>query len=260
MVRRTQTYAIRLAVEGGGQVKAELVSVGQSGGGEPEAYRERGRSCLGRAEGPRPPGGAAAHRHRTLGGALAGLRRRWSRRSDRLLDLGSGCHRQDRGQDRRRRRGPAGAAVRRKGIRRRAADAGCGFPGLHPPGGGGGPRHGQGPRTHWRRWASPCTTRAAICAAVPPDAVFGAIRPLRRGSPARPGARSRGFIGCRATCCGWCRPSATSTSIGSHWRRDFTVMLRRAELNESLARSGLANERLTGHRLDVRGYPLKTGR
>ena len=31
MARRTNTYAIRLAVEGGGQVKAELVSVGQSG-------------------------------------------------------------------------------------------------------------------------------------------------------------------------------------------------------------------------------------
>jgi hypothetical protein len=31
MAGRTQTYAIRLAVEGGGQVKAELVSVGQSG-------------------------------------------------------------------------------------------------------------------------------------------------------------------------------------------------------------------------------------
>jgi hypothetical protein len=31
MARGTQTYAIRLAVEGGGQVKAELVSVGQSG-------------------------------------------------------------------------------------------------------------------------------------------------------------------------------------------------------------------------------------
>jgi hypothetical protein len=30
MARRTQTYAIRLAVEGG-QVKAELISVGQSG-------------------------------------------------------------------------------------------------------------------------------------------------------------------------------------------------------------------------------------
>ena len=28
---RTQTYAIRLAVEGGGQVKAELISIGQSG-------------------------------------------------------------------------------------------------------------------------------------------------------------------------------------------------------------------------------------
>ena len=31
MPRRTRTYAVRLAVEGGGQVKAELVSVGQSG-------------------------------------------------------------------------------------------------------------------------------------------------------------------------------------------------------------------------------------
>jgi hypothetical protein len=31
MARRTHTYAIRLAVEGGGQVKAELVSVGQNG-------------------------------------------------------------------------------------------------------------------------------------------------------------------------------------------------------------------------------------
>jgi hypothetical protein len=31
MARRTQTYAIRLAVEGGGQVKAELVTVGQRG-------------------------------------------------------------------------------------------------------------------------------------------------------------------------------------------------------------------------------------
>ena len=31
MARRNQTYAIRLAVEGGGQVKAELVSVGQRG-------------------------------------------------------------------------------------------------------------------------------------------------------------------------------------------------------------------------------------
>ena len=31
MAPRTHTYAIRLAVEGGGHVKAELVLVGQSG-------------------------------------------------------------------------------------------------------------------------------------------------------------------------------------------------------------------------------------
>jgi len=31
MARRSQSYAIRLAVEGGGQVKAELISVGRSG-------------------------------------------------------------------------------------------------------------------------------------------------------------------------------------------------------------------------------------
>jgi hypothetical protein len=31
MARGTQTYAIRLGVEGGGQVKAELITVGQSG-------------------------------------------------------------------------------------------------------------------------------------------------------------------------------------------------------------------------------------
>ena len=31
MAGRTHTYAVRLAVEGGGQVKAELVSVRQSG-------------------------------------------------------------------------------------------------------------------------------------------------------------------------------------------------------------------------------------
>jgi hypothetical protein len=48
MPGRTNTYAIRLAVEGGGQVKAELVPVGQSGeqslkriesAGEPEPMR-----------------------------------------------------------------------------------------------------------------------------------------------------------------------------------------------------------------------------
>jgi hypothetical protein len=42
MARGTQTYAIRLAVEGGGQVKAELVSVGQSGEQSPRLGERRG--------------------------------------------------------------------------------------------------------------------------------------------------------------------------------------------------------------------------
>src|ERR687891_295140 len=87
MARRTNTYAIRLAVEGGGQVKAELVSVGQSG----EQSLKRIETAGGRASG--------------------GLK---------------GLDRQDRGQDRRWGRGAAGAALRRQGVRRRAADAGHG--------------------------------------------------------------------------------------------------------------------------------------
>ncbi len=63
MARRTTTYAIRLAVEGGGQVKAELVSVGQSGEQSLKRIESRGRARFRRAEGPRPSGGAAAHRH-----------------------------------------------------------------------------------------------------------------------------------------------------------------------------------------------------
>jgi hypothetical protein len=62
MARRTHTYAIRLAVEGGGQVKAELVSVGRSGAQSLKAHRERGRSRVWCTEGPRPPGGTAARR------------------------------------------------------------------------------------------------------------------------------------------------------------------------------------------------------
>jgi len=73
MARRTQTYAIRLAVEGGGQVKAELITVGQSG----EQSLKRIETAGGRAS-----GGLKALGHkaellrtgiRTLGGALAGV-------------------------------------------------------------------------------------------------------------------------------------------------------------------------------------------
>jgi hypothetical protein len=40
--RRTQIYAIRLAAEDGGQVKAELVSVGQSGEQSPKLIESEG--------------------------------------------------------------------------------------------------------------------------------------------------------------------------------------------------------------------------
>ena len=62
MARRTQAYATRLAVEGGGQVKAELVAVGQSGEQSLkriESAGERasgGLSGLGRQAGTTRPG------------------------------------------------------------------------------------------------------------------------------------------------------------------------------------------------------------
>jgi hypothetical protein len=74
MARRTQTYAIRLAVEGGGQVKAELVSVGQSGEQSLKRIETAGDRASGRLKWPRPSGGAAAAPGiRTLGGALIGV-------------------------------------------------------------------------------------------------------------------------------------------------------------------------------------------
>jgi hypothetical protein len=73
MARRTQTYAIRLAVEGGGQVKAELVSVGQSG----EQSLKRIETAGGKASGGLKDLGRQAELLRTgirtLGGALAGV-------------------------------------------------------------------------------------------------------------------------------------------------------------------------------------------
>jgi hypothetical protein len=73
MPRRTNTYAIRLAVEGGGQVKAELVSVGQSG----EQSLKRIEIAGGKASGGLKDLGRQAELLRagvrTLGGALAGV-------------------------------------------------------------------------------------------------------------------------------------------------------------------------------------------
>jgi hypothetical protein len=73
MARRTQTYAIRLAVEGGGQVKAELVSVGQSGEQSLKRIETAGDRASGGLKGV---GRQAELLHtgiRTLGGALAGV-------------------------------------------------------------------------------------------------------------------------------------------------------------------------------------------
>ena len=73
MARRTQTYAIRLAVEGGGQVKAELITVGQSG----EQSLKRIETAGGKASGGLKDLGRQAELLRagirTLGGALAGV-------------------------------------------------------------------------------------------------------------------------------------------------------------------------------------------
>src|SRR4029453_4976658 len=72
MARRTNTYAIRLAVEGGGQVKAELISVGQSA----EQSRNRAESTGERGSGGVRGLGRRAELLRTgirtLGGALIG--------------------------------------------------------------------------------------------------------------------------------------------------------------------------------------------
>jgi hypothetical protein len=73
MAQRTNTYAIRLAVEGGGQVKAELVSVGQSGEQSLKRIEGAGERASGGLKGL---GRQAELLHtgiRILGGALAGV-------------------------------------------------------------------------------------------------------------------------------------------------------------------------------------------
>ena len=73
MARRTQTYAIRLAVEGGGQVKAELVSVGQSGEQSLKRIESAGERASGGLKGLGRQAELLRTGIRTLGGALAGV-------------------------------------------------------------------------------------------------------------------------------------------------------------------------------------------
>ena len=73
MARRTNTYAIRLAVEGGGQVKAELVSVGQSGEQSLKRIETAGERASGGLKGLGRQAELLRAGIRTLGGALAGV-------------------------------------------------------------------------------------------------------------------------------------------------------------------------------------------
>jgi lambda family phage tail tape measure protein len=73
MARRTTTYAIRLAVEGGGQVKAELVSVGQSGEQSLKRIETAGERASGGLKGLGRQAELLRTGIRTLGGALAGV-------------------------------------------------------------------------------------------------------------------------------------------------------------------------------------------
>jgi len=72
MARRTQTYAIRLAVEGGGRVKAELVTVGQSGEQSLKRIETAGDRASGGLKGLGRQAELLRTGIRTLGGALIG--------------------------------------------------------------------------------------------------------------------------------------------------------------------------------------------
>jgi hypothetical protein len=73
MATRSQTYAIRLAVEGGGQVKAELVSVGQSGEQSLKRIESAGDRASGGLKGLGRQAELLRTGIRTLGGALIGV-------------------------------------------------------------------------------------------------------------------------------------------------------------------------------------------
>jgi len=73
MTRRTTPYAIPLAVEGSGQVKAELVSVGQSGEQSLKRIETAGERASRGLKGLGRQAELLRTGIRTLGGALAGV-------------------------------------------------------------------------------------------------------------------------------------------------------------------------------------------
>ena len=134
MARRTQTYAIRLAVEGGGQVKAELVSVGQSGEQSLRRIESAGERASGGLKGLGRQAELLRTGIRTLGGALAGVATVGGLTAlvDRSISaanaigktadtIGVGVEALQ----------AAGAALRREGVGRRAADPRHGAAALH---------------------------------------------------------------------------------------------------------------------------------
>jgi hypothetical protein len=144
-MRDYRTYAIRLAVEGGGQVKAELIAVGQSGEQRLKRIETAGERASGGLKGLGRQAELLRAGIRTLGGALAGVATVGGLTAlvDRSISatnaigktadtIGVGVEALQE------------PALRGEGFRRRTADPRHGAAALHPPGGRGGAGHGRG--------------------------------------------------------------------------------------------------------------------
>ena len=135
MPRRNQTYAIRLAVEGGGQVKAELVSVGQSGEHSLKRIEIAGDRASGGLKGIGRQAEFLRTGMRTLGAAIAGVATvgGLAALTDRSISaadaIGKTADKIGVGG-----RGVTGTSLRRKGVRRRTADSRYGPAAVHTPG------------------------------------------------------------------------------------------------------------------------------
>ena len=162
MARRTQTYAIRLAVEGGGQVKAELVSVGQSGEQSLKRIETAGERTSSGLKGLGRQAELLRTGIRTLGGALigaatvGGLGALIIARSPRPMQS---ARLPTRSESVSRRCRSCGSPPRRRASSSRRWTWRCSAsPAVRP-------RRRRGParrRMRWPRWASCCATRAAI--------------------------------------------------------------------------------------------------
>ena len=93
MPRRTHTYAIRLAVEGGGQLKADLVAVGQSGEQSLKRIETAGERASGGLKGIGRQTELLHTSIRTLGETLIGPATVRARGTDRPVDLSGRCDR-----------------------------------------------------------------------------------------------------------------------------------------------------------------------